>query len=66
MVLALELMEEEVLEGLKKVLKRVTVILHTVLEYRVDRPSPSISCYVLRKYFMSFFLVLTLLFFGCL
>jgi hypothetical protein len=38
MVLALELIEEEVLEHLKKVLKGVTVVPHTVLEYRADRP----------------------------
>jgi hypothetical protein len=65
-VLALELTEEEVLERLKKVLKRVTVVPHMVLEYHADRSPPSISCFVLREYFLSFFLLPTLLFFGCL
>jgi hypothetical protein len=44
MVLALELTEEEVLERLKKILKGVSIILHTVSEYRADNPSPAISC----------------------
>jgi hypothetical protein len=61
MVLALELTEEEVLERLKKVLKGVTVIPHMVLEYRADCPPPSISCFALCEYFLSFFLLLILL-----
>jgi hypothetical protein len=44
MVLALELTEEEVLERLKKILKGVSVILHTVAEYRVDNPPHAVSC----------------------
>jgi hypothetical protein len=36
MVPALELTEEEVLERLKKILKGVSVISHTVLKYRAD------------------------------
>jgi hypothetical protein len=66
MVLALELTEKEVLERLRKVLKGMTIVPHTVPEYRADRPPPSVSCFVLRKYFLSFFLMLTLLFFCCL
>jgi hypothetical protein len=76
MVLALELIEEKVLECLKKVLKGVTVVPHTALEYHADRPPPSVSCSVLHEYFpplflyfeyfLSFFLLLALLFFGCL
>jgi hypothetical protein len=76
MVPALELTEEEVLERLKKVLKRVTVVPHTVLDYCADRLPPSVSCFALREYFpslflyceyfLSFFLLLTLLFLGCL
>jgi hypothetical protein len=65
MVLALELIEE-VLEHLRKVLKGVTVVPHMVLEYHADHPPPSVSCFVLCEYFLSFFLLLTLLFFGCL
>jgi ABC-type Na+ efflux pump permease subunit len=65
MVSALEL-TEEVLERLRKVLKGVTVVPHTVLEYRADRSPPSVSRFILHEYFMSFFLLLTLLFFGCL
>jgi hypothetical protein len=38
MVLALGLTEEEMLEHLKKVLKGVTIIPHTVLEYHAGRP----------------------------
>jgi hypothetical protein len=53
----------------------VTVVPHTVLEYCADRPPPSVSCFSLHEYFLplflyceyfSFFLLLTLLFFGCL
>jgi hypothetical protein len=38
MVPALELTEEEVLERLKKILKGVSVVPHTVPEYRTDNP----------------------------
>jgi hypothetical protein len=44
MVLALELTEEEVLECLKKILKGVSVIPHTVSKYCADNPSPAVSC----------------------
>jgi hypothetical protein len=44
MVLALELTEEEVLERLKKILKGVSVIPHTVAEYRADNPPHAVSC----------------------
>jgi hypothetical protein len=55
MVLALEL-TKEVLERLKKVLKGVTVVPHTVPEYHADRPTPSVSCFDLREYFSPLFL----------
>jgi hypothetical protein len=45
MVLALELIEEEVLERLKKILKGVSVIPYTVPEYRADNPPPAVSCF---------------------
>jgi hypothetical protein len=45
MVPALELTEEEVLEGLKKILKGVSVVPHTVPECRVDNPPPVVSCF---------------------
>jgi hypothetical protein len=40
----LELTEEEVLEHLKKILKGVNVVPHTVPEYRADNPPPAVSC----------------------
>jgi RecA-family ATPase len=43
MVPALELTEEEVLERLRKVLKRVTIVPHTVPKYCEDNPSPDVS-----------------------
>jgi hypothetical protein len=55
MVLALELIEEEVLEHLKKVLKGVTIVPHTVTKYCEDNPPPAISCLYFCKYF--FFVV---------
>jgi hypothetical protein len=42
---ALELIDEEVLERLKKILKGVSVVLHPVLEYCADNPPPAISCF---------------------
>jgi hypothetical protein len=45
MVPALELTDEEVLVRLKKILKRVSVILHPVLEYHADNPPPAVSCF---------------------
>jgi hypothetical protein len=44
MVLALELTKEEVLECLKKILKGVSVVPHTVPEYRDDNPPSVVSC----------------------
>jgi hypothetical protein len=41
---ALELTEEEVLECLKKILKGVSMVLHTVPEYRADNPPYIVSC----------------------
>jgi hypothetical protein len=52
MVLALELTEEEVLERLKKILKGVSVVPHTVPEYRVDNPPPTISCFTSANTFL--------------
>jgi hypothetical protein len=43
MVPALELTEEEVLEHLKKILKGVSIVPHTVPEYRADNPPPVVS-----------------------
>jgi hypothetical protein len=47
MVSALELTKEEVLECLKKILKGVSVVLHTVPEYHADNPPPIVSCFLL-------------------
>jgi hypothetical protein len=44
MVSALELTKEEVLERLKKILKGVSVVPHTVPEYRADNPPHIVSC----------------------
>jgi hypothetical protein len=73
MVLALELTEEEGLEHLKKVLKGVTIIPHSVPEYCADHPPPTRSCFCfcfastffrclfLCEYFLSLLLLLILL-----
>jgi hypothetical protein len=45
MVLALELTDEEVLERLKKILKGVSVVPCSVLEYHADNPHPAVSCF---------------------
>jgi hypothetical protein len=45
MVLALELTDEEVLECLKKILKRVSVVPLLVLEYCANNPPPDVSCF---------------------
>jgi hypothetical protein len=55
MVPALELTEEEVLERMKKVLKGVTIVPHTVPKYREDNPLPAVSCLCFCEYF--FFIV---------
>jgi hypothetical protein len=57
MVSALELTEEEVLERLKKILKGVSIVPHTVPEYRADNPSPVVSCFTSTSTFLyiSFF-----------
>jgi hypothetical protein len=52
MVLALELTEEEVLERLKKILKGVSIVPHTVPEYRVDNPSPAVSYFTSTSTFL--------------
>jgi hypothetical protein len=53
MVPALELTEEEVLKRLKKVLKGVTIVPHTVPEYRGDNSSPALSCFICVSIFSS-------------
>jgi hypothetical protein len=55
MVSALELTEEEVLERLKKVLKGVTIVPHTVPKYHEYNPPPVVSCLCFCEYF--FFVV---------
>jgi hypothetical protein len=52
MVPALELTKEEVLEHLKKILKGVSVIPHTVLEYRADNLPPAMSCFTSASTFL--------------
>jgi hypothetical protein len=51
MVPALELTDEEVLECLQKILKGVSVVPHTVPEYRVNNPHPAVSCFLLQVLF---------------
>jgi hypothetical protein len=61
MVLALELTEEEVLECLKKILKGVSVVSHTVPKYCVEDPPPAVSClYSTSSLFFIFPLLLVL------
>jgi hypothetical protein len=55
MVPALELTKEEVLERLKKVLKGVAIVPHTVPEYREDNLPLAVSCLCFSEYF--FFVV---------
>jgi hypothetical protein len=52
MVLALELTEEEVLEHLKKIQKGVSVVPHTVPEYRADNPPPAVSSFTSTSAFL--------------
>jgi hypothetical protein len=52
MVLALELIKEEVLECLKKILKGVSVIPHTVPEYRANNSPPPVSCFTSTSAFL--------------
>jgi hypothetical protein len=52
MVPALELIEEEVLERLKKVLKRVTIVPHAVSEYCGDNSPPAVSCFTFASSFL--------------
>jgi hypothetical protein len=56
MVLALELTEEEVLERLKKILKGVSVVPHTVPEYRANNLPPALSCLSSASIFSLYFL----------
>jgi hypothetical protein len=59
MVLALELTKEEVLERLKKILKGVSVVLHTVPEYRADNPPPAMSFTSVSTFLYISFIVVT-------
>jgi hypothetical protein len=52
MVLPLELTKEEVLERLKKILKGLSVIPHTVPEYRADNPPPAVSYFTSASTFL--------------
>jgi hypothetical protein len=52
MVPALELTNEEVLERLQKILKGVSVVSHTVPEYRADNPPPTVSCFTFANTFL--------------
>jgi hypothetical protein len=54
MVPALELTEEEVLERLKKILKGVSIVPHTVPEYCADNPPPAVSCFISASIYISF------------
>jgi hypothetical protein len=54
MVPALELTDEEVLEHLRKVLKGVTIVPHTVLEYCGDNSPPAVSYFTFHEYFPFF------------
>jgi hypothetical protein len=52
MVPALELTEEEVLKRLKKILKGVSVVPHTVPEYRADNPCSCCKLFIFCEYFI--------------
>jgi hypothetical protein len=52
MVPALELTEEEVLEHLKKVLKGVIIVPHSVPKYCGDNPPPTVSCFTFASTFL--------------
>ena len=54
MVPALELIGEEVLERLQKMLKGVSVVPHTLPEYCANNPPPAVSCFFLCWYFSYF------------
>ena len=54
MVPALELTGEEVLERLKKMLKGVSIVPHTVPEYCANNSPPAVSCFFLCGYFSYF------------
>jgi hypothetical protein len=60
MVLALELTKEEVLERLKKILKGVSVIPHTVSEYHADNLPPAMSCFTSASTFLYIFFIVVL------
>jgi hypothetical protein len=52
MVPTLELTEEELLERLKKILKGVSVIPHTIPEYHADNSPPAMSCFTSASTFL--------------
>jgi hypothetical protein len=53
----LELTKEEVLERLKKILKGVSVVLHTVPEYRANNPPLLVSCFTSVGTFLHIFFI---------
>jgi hypothetical protein len=57
MVPALKLTEEEVLERLKKILKGVSIVPHTVPEYRADNPPPAVSCFTSTNTFLYIYFI---------
>jgi hypothetical protein len=57
MVSALELTKEKVLERLKKILKGVSVVPHTVPEYSADNPPPVVSCFTSVSTFLHIFFI---------
>jgi hypothetical protein len=52
MVLALELTKKVVLERLKKILKGVSIVPHTVPEYRAKNPPPAVSYFISASIFL--------------
>jgi hypothetical protein len=57
MVLALELTKEEVLECLKKILKGVSVVPHTVSKHHADNPPPAVSFFYFASTFLHIFFI---------
>ena len=57
MVPALELIDEEVLERLQKMLKGASVVPLTVSEYCAKNPSPAVSCFLFVRVLFVFILL---------
>jgi hypothetical protein len=64
MVLALELTEKEVLECLKKILKGVNIVPHTVPEYRANNPPHAVSYFTSPSTFLYISFIVCSLFVG--